>query len=1663
MSNPSPKGLWDTVEKLLYLYEQVKAHGLNLVGVQEGRNEEVFSTSHDMLRIGAGHCGGHYGVELWVNLKQPIGIDKKKQPRYLKAQHFQVCHKDPQRLVVKCQAELLTCWILVAHAPHSGHTRAVRQQWWEQTDCVIDTFGDGLPWIWLIDANAEAGDADDITVFARDLASSANTDLFKACLLRNGLCLPSTMACHEGPRSTWTSPDGTTNHCIDYVAIPYAWKAYCTYSCVIDTLDLCTTNEDHKAVGVQLVWTAEDLVRPVTKRCPQPNWHCKQARHSVLKKINLINNCSWQTDVETQAHHLSTGLQSAMRHSPQAQRIAKKPYITEQLWQWRAQKLRLRLKEVQKTMRQQALRDVLYAWQHKAADTAREDRAPLMVSLFCSKLKLLAAYRNCSKRLQKGLRNAKHEHLRESLDALDTSTPASGILRCLRSYIGPTNPKMCKKKTIPLVHNEEGQPCKTPQEALDTWVDFFKGMEGGERVSREVLRQRWRRNLSDQRQSEVRISCTELPTLTDLEIALRSTSCGKTSGADDIPGELLHHFPAAIDTQIYPALWKLLLHGQEDLSYKGGVLVQAYKGRGAKHHCASFRSLLISSQIGKAIHRTIRTCQADIFEKLLQKQQVGGKRRMPVAYGLHQVRAHLRQAHRHGICAAIVFVDLTEAFYRIFRPLCMNNVISDEALAAFLHKLKMPESALHELWQLLDGPNALQAAELPPHLQRSIAAIHCNTHFWMKEQDDVVETQFGSRPGDPFADVCFSYVWARVLLRLQDYMEQHGLADHYPVMPQLNLFGTLGASDDAGEQATFIGPTWMDDTAICLSSPSAAALISKATQTAGRLLELCVEHGMTPNLKRGKSEILLSLRGPKSRRHKIALFGPTATLTLPILTEHTAYDIPITNKYLHLGGLLHHGPDQRTEVKRRLALAHAAFNQHRKVLYHNQQIPLAKRSELFQVLIVTKLLYGSESWLITDDRTVRTFHAAIIKLYRRLLKLPGDQHWCTDKILATIGLPSPDTLLRRQRLRYLGTLYRCGTPQDWGFFSADVEWCAYIENDLEWMWMQLQRSSSLPDPKTDFAHWHRIIKQYPKYWKRLIRRAAEHEIMQLQRLWKVREFHLLALDRLQVLFQPGQEWKNPDKETENKERYGCLQCQLSCASKAGEAAHMFKQHGHAASIRRYFEEPTCPACLRVFHTMQKTKAHIHYSVRCRRILQSRRPVSTIAPGAGSALDRMLTDQHDRLLPPLQAEGPQNQVPRLRDDPKINHDFFVFLTDLVGPSMCLVNFEQAARTFATDYPISWTLWLSTLRFFENAFTEEDAQFAHKSVEEMRETIERLCNSEAFPFLEVSNQKEKKVERLEVLEKKCQLFMTAELLDPSPVSFGRHRVLLHAYSGRRRPGDLQFFLEKFHEAQDRESYVLHIVSMDIVIDAKYGDARNEGTRDYWLGAIRDRKVVAFVAGPPCETWTAAREHQLDNGNQGPRPVRSADELWGFFSMQLRELCQVCVGNELLIFALQAFIELIITGGCGLLEHPAPPPKPTSPSIWKLQIVKVLQEHPDVETCRFAQGLLGAPTPKPTQLLLLNMPCMIFALHQWRVCRELPRSSAIGLDENGSWRTSPLKEYPPAMCGAVAEVLTQRIRSIPVCSTQEPPQSDLKLWASLCVTHYGQHFGSDFAVKR
>ena len=61
--------------------------------------------------------------------------------------------------------------------------------------------------------------------------------------------------------------------------------------------------------------------------------------------------------------------------------------------------------------------------------------------------------------------------------------------------------------------------------------------------------------------------------------------------------------------------------------------------------------------------------------------------------------------------------------------------------------------------------------------------------------------------GDPFADIVFSYIWAKVLHRLQHFMRQQGLISSFPKLDKLSLFEDA----ESHAQEEFIGPTWMDD------------------------------------------------------------------------------------------------------------------------------------------------------------------------------------------------------------------------------------------------------------------------------------------------------------------------------------------------------------------------------------------------------------------------------------------------------------------------------------------------------------------------------------------------------------------------------------------------------------------------------------------------------------------------------------------------------------------------------------------------------------------------------------------------------------------------------------------------------------------------------------
>ena len=245
-------------------------------------------------------------------------------------------------------------------------------------------------------------------------------------------------------------------------------------------------------------------------------------------------------------------------------------------------------------------------------------------------------------------------------------------------------------------------------------------------------------------------------------------------------------------------------------------------------------------------------------------------------------------------------------------------------------------------------------------------------------------------------------------------------------------------------------------------------------------------------------------------------------------------------------------------------------------------------------------------------------------------------------------------------------------------------------------------------------------------------------------------------------------------------------------------------------------------------------------------------------------------------------------------------------------------------------------------------------------------------------------------------------------PAPRAFGAHRVVLHAFSGRRRPGDFQEYLETF--TKNSAGITVHVVSVDIVLDKVWGDVTADATQRFWFHSVRQGYVIGYLAGPPCETWSAAREHPSSthgdaaSGDRlGPRVLRTMEEIWGRDSLAVREVRQLLIGNHLLMFSLRILVILYTVGGFGALEHPAPPSSETSVSIWRTVILALLSRLPGFTQVLFAQGLLGARSAKPTTILALNLPGVVEHIRSSRVCDSLPRAVSLGRDANGVWSTS------------------------------------------------------------
>lgn len=525
-----------------------------------------------------------------------------------------------------------------------------------------------------------------------------------------------------------------------------------------------------------------------------------------------------------------------------------------------------------------------------------------------------------------------------------------------------------------------------------------------------------------------------------------------------------------------------------------------------------------------------------------------------------------------------------------------------------------------------------------------------------------------------------------------------------------------------------------------------------------------------------------------------------------------------------------------------------------------------------------------------------------------------------------------------------------------------------------------------------------------------------------------------------------------------------MQCQKKFLSRGGCGAHMFRVHGHVHQVRRLFDTTQCGCCLREFHSFGRLKAHLIRADYCRHSLQRRNHYVTPAAGIGSAANDQQERTLDGLLPPLPGQGPH--LPPGQHGVALDYHLGIFeeiylrMLDVQS----VMEGEQAIRDIVSEIPVTWEALGKTFQALLQEASTEDTAVLNISADDFFGLLRRMSSETQWPFLcvEADVMAEHWHRDLQVLEEYCmqeaQTSHQRRRCEAVPRGFGKIRFVLHAFSGRRRCGDFQFYFDRL--ANDLPDIQIFVISLDVVIDSTWGDISLQSTRDFWIGAIHSRWVVAIIGGPPCETWSKARERSVENHAYAPRVLRVPEDPWGLPSLRLKELRQIRVGNDLMGFILEAIVMLYCVGGVAILEHPAAPDSESSVSIWRTPILALLLSLPGIDLVSLAQGLWGAKSPKPTSFLVVNAPDMRQTLRSWQIARDLPKGISIGRDQAGGWSTTVLKEYPPSLNGGLAQGLLTAIGQCESDATHTVPQSFMDRCVPMMCAEYGDFIGPDFA---
>eukprot|EP00438_Fugacium_kawagutii_P022429 Skav232856 [mRNA] locus=scaffold2451:21985:25866:+ [translate_table: standard] len=1243
----------------------------------------------------------------------------------------------------------------------------------------------------------------------------------------------------------------------------------------------------------------------------------------------------------------------------------------------------------------------------------------------------------------------------------------------------------------------------------DLYLEFlshFETLEAGNTLTGPQLIQELHDDVQttlDERPMVESFDLAAIPSLCQIEQMCHKQHPGRAAGPDCILPDVAHQAPDIIAGPLHNLILKSYLQGQEPIAAKGGILQPIWKGKTALHEAQGYRGILLSNCFSKVAHAWTREQLLQTYTRVAREGQLGGLRERQTIVAAHSLRLFTRLAKQARISTAVIFLDLTSAFHHMYREwaFVLRSYVTEDDLRAIILEndaIDIPQLLRHLRQAAQDNP-----VNLPSALRYLVHSLHQQSWFRLAPADDheqpdtTSRTKRGSRPGSPLADVTFNIVMSQIMARIEDSLIQ---------LP------TYTAGRD---KLSAVAPNlaWVDDLAVPLCAPTAAEMMPLVQQALSIIHTAFTSFGFTLNFGKGKSEIVVMYRGDGANTHRLNTFDVPHHPTVTFSTEAVIQTLRVVPSYKHLGIRYSMDADTDPEIRVRVGQGRSAFQELKKPIFTNRAIPSDVRQQLCHSLVTTRVLYGAACWSNLSDAQFSRLDAHLAQCQRTI---EGDGFWCpngatpTKQLRARKGLPDFRLLHRRLRLTLLKTIAAGRDPFYNQLLLAEYQlqtsWLRDVQDDVAWLSSLVTLPFTLPSTPT--WPWEDLLTAISQIssWKAMVKRATTKHLLQEQIADEVCMHHMDIIGAIHQGDPTPPPMVNLFKTTEPAPLdFPCPECEQSFESARSLWMHRYQRHNHRAEEPQFVQSTICGGCLRNFRTTHRVQQHLRYKqngcmARLRLTKKPDTPAKIGLPAHMAGVKRLpCTRTHHGPLRPtptqhrralllrdrwLLTSGPQPVPTPEQQDlvAPLLHRWRLWLTaPVLAPTSSPSSLADQMLQDLMDLDIQpWILetllwqwryhslpaWggtcdaailreldelLGQLPYFLDKFNllqidkaldddeiDEEADMAPQPVCHRSPKTCHFTQTSAFAQLET----------WEADLKGYPTTWTPTISSPVQIDL---TIVLHMFSGRRRRLDFHDWVQ--HMYGDCTPY-LCIVSLDLAID----DAMDIYQMKVWqsvLAAAASGAIRALLVGPPCESWSSARYHQLEDG-KGPRPVRDSARPWGKALLGYKELQQGRIGSSLLLHALHVWCLVAIHGG----RHPAWSGEPTHASIWRTSLLHLIVEVYGLgRTYTFPQFLLGAGGCKPTTLLYqnFNLPGSI-ATH---LRHDLPRpgTALIGRARNGTFRTMVAIEYPPLMCQALAAMLCADLTAVPATGAADEWGHLFKAFASQSAQISGRTIRPDY----